>query len=734
MLKFIFLIVSPVLMTPYFPFQKHNSKKEMSTIKNSNSDMVNDSILPPVAKKETQTYKLHGKTWTDDYAWMRLSDEQKEAESPDQQTMEVLDYLNAENMYREKQTASFKPLEDKLFDEIKGRIKQTDMSVPFKYQGYFYITRFEDGKEYPIYSRKKDNLNAPEEILLDVNNLAKGYSYFAIGGRSVSTNNQILAYSEDNVGRRQYTIKFKNLSTGVLYNDQIMNTSGGITWANDNKHVFYSINDETLRSYKIMRHELGTDPKNDVTVYHETDDTYTTYVYKTKSQKFIIIASNSTLSNEYRVLDADKPTGIFSLFNKREKNLEYSIDHFKENWYINTNKDGALNFKIMSCPLYATSKENWVDFIPYDKNTLTTGFEIFIDYMVISERKEGMTRIKVKPWSGSNEHYIAFDEDVYTVYTSINPDFNTPLLRIEYSSLTTPGTTYDYNMLTKKLELKKRMEVVGNFNPSDYTSEKRMAKAEDGTLIPLSVVYKKGFPVNGSMPVLLYGYGSYGASMDPFFSSARLSLLDRGFAFAIAHIRGGQEMGRHWYEDGKYFKKKNTFTDFIACGEYLIKNGFAAKDKLFAQGGSAGGLLIGAVVNMKPEIWRGVIAQVPFVDVINTMLDESIPLTTGEFDEWGNPKQKDYFDYMFSYSPYDNVEKKDYPAMLVTTGYWDSQVQYWEPAKWVAKLRANKTDKNPLYFYCNMDTGHGGASGRFKKWRETAMEYTFLLSLAGVKE
>lgn len=734
MMKFIFFIICPLVVLPCFSIQKLSYPKEMSKSINQKSGIANDSINPPVAKKETQTYKLHKKTWTDDYFWMRLSDQQKEAAVPDPQTKEVLDYLNAENKYRETQTASLKPFEDKLFEEIKGRIKQTDMSVPFMYQGYYYITRFEDGKEYPIYTRKKQSLKSKEEMLLDVNEMAKGHSYFSVGGRSVSTNNNILAYSEDNVGRRQYTIKFKNLLTGKLYKDEILNTSGGITWANDNKHVFYSVNDETLRSYKIFRHELGTDPVKDVLIYHETDDTFTTYVYKTKSQKYIVISNNSTLSNEYLILEADKPNGNFKLFQKREKNLEFSIDHYKDNWYINTNKDGALNFKIMSCPINATAKENWVDFIPYDKNILTDGFEIFSDFMVISERKEGMTKIKVKPWNGVNEHYIAFEEPVYTVYTSINPDFNTPWVRIEYTSLTTPNTTYDYNMQTKQLDLKKRMEVVGNFNPLDYTSERKMVTADDGTLVPLSIVYKKGFPKNGTMPVLLYGYGSYGASMDPFFSSSRLSLLDRGFAFAVAHIRGGQEMGRQWYEDGKYLKKINTFTDFISCGEFLINNGFAAKDKLFAQGGSAGGLLMGAALNIKPEIWKGVVAQVPFVDVINTMLDESIPLTTGEFDEWGNPKQKDYFEYMFSYSPYDNVEKKAYPALLVTTGYWDSQVQYWEPAKWVAKLRAFKTDKNPLYFYCNMDTGHGGASGRFKKWRETAMEYTFLLSQAGIKE
>ncbi|MFZ1705981.1 MAG: S9 family peptidase [Saprospiraceae bacterium] len=693
-----------------------------------------DSIKPPVAAKKPTKNTLHGVTWNDDYAWMRLSDEQKTSNKPDEQTTEVLNYLNAENAYRESMMKPLEPFQEKLFEEIKGRIKQTDMSVPYNYDGYFYITRYEEGKEYPIHSRKKGSLEAKEEILLDVNKLAEGHEYYAVRARNISVDNKILAFCDDTVGRRQYTIRFKNLVTGKMYPDVISNTSGGLTWANDNKTIFYSVNDDALRSYKIFKHVLGTPAKSDVLVFHEKDDTYGTYVYKTKSKKYIVIASATTLANEYQILEADNPSGSFKIFQPREKNLEFDIDHYEGNWYIRTNKDGAQNFKIMVCPEQSTLKESWKDFIPYDQNIYTEGIEIFKDFMVVSERKEGMTKIKIRPWNSEGEHYVAFQEEAYTVDMGINPNFDTPIIRLEYTSLATPNTTYDYHVPTKKLELKKQQEIVGGYNTDILVSERKMVKAQDGTMVPLSIVYKRGTQRNGKNPVLLYGYGSYGASMDPYFSSSRLSLLDRGFIFAIAHVRGGQEMGRQWYEDGKYFNKINTFSDFIDCGEYLIMQGYTNKDLLFAQGGSAGGLLMGAVANMKPYIWKGIIAQVPFVDVVNTMLDESIPLTTGEFDEWGNPKIKEYFDYMKSYSPYDNVERKNYPAMLVTTGYWDSQVQYWEPAKWVAKLREYKLDKNPILLYCNMDTGHGGASGRFKRLRETAMEYAFILDLAGVKE
>lgn len=696
--------------------------------------MSKTDIAMPVAEKIDNISVVHGDKIHDDYFWLRLSDAQKEAATPDAQTQKVLDYLNAENTYREKMMAHTDHFQEKLFEEIKGRIQQTDMSVPYKDNGYYYITRYEDGKEYPIYSRKKGDLEADEEIMLNVNTLAQSHSYYAVGGRAISVDNKVLAYGEDIVSRRQYTILFKNLVDNSMLDDKIPNTTGSVVWGNDNKTVFYTKKDETLRSFQIYRHTLGTPTEQDVLVYHEEDPMFSTYIYKTKSKKYLVIGSEATLSSEFRILDAGNPTGNFTIFQPRVAKMEYDISHIDQHWYIRTNKDNATNFKIMVTPEYATSIENWKDFMPYNLNIFIDGIDLFKDNMVISERKSGITQLRIKPWNGHEEHYIHFNESSYTAGLTINPDFDTDVLRLDYTSLTTPTTTYDYKISDKKLILLKQQEVLGNFNPDDYTSERKMVKAQDGTLVPLSIVYKKGFKRDGTHPVLLYGYGSYGISMDPYFSSARLSLLDRGFGFAVAQIRGGGEMGRQWYEDGKFLKKKNTFTDFIDCGDFLIKEGYAAKDMLFANGGSAGGLLMGAVMNMRPELWKGVVAAVPFVDVINTMLDESIPLTIGEFDEWGNPKDKVYYDYIKSYSPYDNVEAKAYPATLVTTGYWDSQVQYWEPAKWVAKLRELKTDNNPLLMYCNMDTGHGGSSGRFKRLKEVAMEYAFLLDLAGLGE
>ena len=728
-----FLLLTMAIFYTFVTLSCKNQNSEMQKFKESVL-LTKTGIDSPVAEKLPKELTIHGDTRIDDYYWMMLSDAQKEAKVPDDQTKKVLEYLNAENAYREQIMSHTDSFQNRLFEEIKGRIKQTDMSVPYKENGYFYITRYEEGKEYAIHTRRKDNMESPEEILLNVNELAEGHAYYALGGMSVSTDNSILAYSEDTVSRRQYTIRFKDLKTGKLLPDVISNTTGGVVWGNDNKTVFYSKNDAALRSFQIYRHSLGSPSKNDQLVFHEKDETFGTYVYKTKSKKYLVIASSATLSNEYRILEADNPTGTFRVFQPRERNLEFDISHYGDNWYIRTNKDGAENFKIMVTSESATTKENWKDLIPYNKDIYTEGVEVFKDHMVISERKGGITMLKIRPWDGNNEHYIEFGEESYSAYVSINPDFDTQLLRVSYTSLTTPSSTYDYDIKAKKLNLLKQQEVLGSFNREDYISERRMVKAQDGTLIPISIVYKKGFKKDGTRPVLLYGYGSYGYSMDPYFSSARLSLLDRGFGYAIAHIRGGQEMGRQWYENGKFLKKKNTFTDFIDCGDFLIKEKYAAEDKLFAHGGSAGGLLMGAVMNMRPDLWKGVIAAVPFVDVVTTMLDESIPLTTGEFDEWGNPKDPVYYEYMKSYSPYDNVEAKDYPATLVTTGYWDSQVQYWEPAKWVAKLRALKTDKNPLLMYCNMETGHGGASGRFKRLRETAMEYAFLLDLAGLGE
>ncbi len=678
-------------------------------------------IVAPVATKIPKELTIHGDTRIDNYYWLN------ERENP-----EVISFLNAENTYKDEMMSHTKDFQDKLFEEMKGRIKEDDQSVPYKDNGYYYLTSYKEGQEYPIYSRKKESLEAAEEIMLNVNELAKDFSYFNVGSRSVSPNNELLAYGEDTLSRRIYTIRFKNLKTGEMIEDQIPNTTGGAIWANDNKHVFYAVKDETLRPVKVFRHRLGTASTDDVLVYEEKDDTFSAFVYKSKSKKYIIIGAYQTLSQEYQVLDADKPTGAFRMIQPRERGLEYSIADFGGKFYIRTNLD-AKNFRLMSTPENATTKDKWEEVIPHRKDVLLEGMEIFRDYLVLSERKNGITQLRIRPWEGK-EHYIDFGEDAYMAYTDTNPEFDTEVLRIGYQSMTTPPTTYDYNMKTKGMELLKQQEVLGGFNAEDYVTERLYAKARDGVTVPISIVYHKDFKKDGTQPLLLYGYGSYGASMDPYFSSARLSLLDRGFAFAIAHIRGGEEMGRHWYEDGKLLNKKNTFNDFIDCGEYLVAKKYAAKDQLYAQGGSAGGLLMGAVMNMRPDMWKGIVAAVPFVDVITTMLDESIPLTTGEYDEWGNPNEKASYDYMLSYSPYDQVEAKDYPAMLVTTGLHDSQVQYWEPAKWVAKLREMKTDKNPLLLHTDMEAGHGGASGRFARLKEVALQYAFFLDLAGKNE
>ena len=689
----------------------------------------NQNPKPPIAKKIPLEMITHNDTRVDDYFWMRLSDEQKNAETPDAQTQDTLDYLNAENDYTKQVLAHTEDFQKKLFDEIVGRIKQDDESVPYADNGYFYLTRFEEGKEHPIYVRKKGNLEATEEIMLDENELAKPFDYYKIAGKSVSPSNQIVAFGEDTVSRRIYTIRFKNLTTGKMLPDVIENTTGGTVWANDNQTVFYTRKDESLRSFKIFKHKLGTDPATDQLVFHEADETYGTFIYKTKSKKYLVIGSYATLTQEYKFLNADTPDGEFQLFEprNRELKLEYDINHYHDKWLIRTNLD-AQNFRLMECPEFETTRKNWKEVIPHREDVLLEDVDLFNDYLVVSERIEGITQLRIKPWEGE-EHYVDFGEKAFMAYTSINMDFDTQILRLGYTSLTTPNSVFDYNMQTKEMQLLKEQEVVGGYDKTEYQSERLFATAKDGTKIPISLVYKKGFEKNGKQPLLLYAYGSYGHSMDPYFSSIRLSLLDRGFAYAIAHIRGGEEMGRHWYENGKLLNKKNTFDDFIDCGDFLIKENYTSSNHLYAMGGSAGGLLMGAIINMRPELWNGVVAAVPFVDVINTMLDETIPLTTGEFDEWGNPKVEKFYHYIKSYSPYDNVEAKNYPSMLITTGYHDSQVQYWEPAQWLAKLRDLKTDQNNLIMHCDMVAGHGGLAGRFEKHKETALEYAFLLDL-----
>lgn len=692
------------------------------------------TLETPVAKKVPLELTIHDDTRIDNYFWMRLSDEQKNAETPDTQTQDVLDYLNAENKYLNKAMAHTQGLQDKLYTEIVDRIKKDDQSVPVNDNGYSYYTRFEEGDDYALFCRIKLEDGALEEIMLNGPKMAKGYSYYGIGGQSVSPNNTILAFGIDTISRRQYTIYFKNLETGELLKDKLSNTGGGATWANDNKTIFYTTKDpQTLRQNKIVKHIIGTDQSEDVVVFEEKDDTFSCGVGKTKSDAFLIIGSSQTLSTEYRYLDANTPNGEWKVIQPREKDLEYSVDHFEDYFYIRTNK-GAKNFKLVKTPINKTEKENWVDVIPHREDVYFQGMDLFKNFLVAEERKDGLRTIRVMDWDGV-DYYLEFNDPAYYASTTSNIDFDTNMLRYWYSSLTTPNSTYEYNMATKERVLVKEEEVLGgNFSKENYVSERLFATATDGTKVPVSLVYKKGIEKNGNNPLFLYAYGSYGSNSEPTFSSSRLSLLDRGFIYAIAHIRGGQEMGRDWYEDGKLLKKKNTFTDFIDVGKFLVDEKFTNSKQLYAYGGSAGGLLMGAILNMEPNLWNGVVAAVPFVDVVSTMLDETIPLTTFEFDEWGNPKNKEYYDYMKSYSPYDNVEAKDYPSILITTGYWDSQVQYWEPAKWIAKLRELKTDDNLLLMDCNMETGHGGASGRFERYKRLALTYAFIFDLEGIKE
>ena len=619
---------------------------------------------------------------------------------------------------------------------MKARIKEDDESVPYFYNGYFYITRFEKGQNYPIYSRKKDNLEANEEILFDCNLLAKDKTYFQLGGLTISPDNKLAVFSTDLVGRRIYTIQIKNLETNQILEDKIENTAGSAVWANDNLTIFYTTQDEiTLRSDKIYKHKLGSKSKDDVLIYFEKDETYNVDIAKSKSKKYLAIESGSTLTTEYQILEADNPDGKFRMFQKRVRGLEYSINHYNDSFYILTNKDDADNFKLMKTFETKTSKENWEEIIAHREDVLLEDIEIFKDFLVVEERENGLHKIRIMPWSGVGEYYLPFESETYSAGTGANVDFDTNILRYSYQSLNTPSSVIDFNMKTKTKEIKKEQEILGgNFDKNNYIEKRVWATAVDGTKIPISLIYKKDLKLNGENPLLQYAYGSYGYAIDCTFSSTRLSLLDRGFIFAIAHIRGGEDLGRPWYDDGKLLKKKNTFTDFIDCSKYLIAEKYTSAKHLYAEGGSAGGLLMGAVINMAPELYNGIIAQVPFVDVVTTMLDDSIPLTTGEYDEWGNPNTKKYYNYMKSYSPYDNVIAQKYPNMLVTTGLHDSQVQYWEPAKWVAKLRTLKTDDNVLFLDTNMDAGHGGASGRFESLKELAKEFSFLLDLEGIQK
>lgn len=689
---------------------------------------------PPMAAKKPHSIITHDHERIDNYFWMRLTDEQRDSKDQDEHTKKVFEYINAENEYTKTNLVSTEKFQTALYEEIIGRIKETDESVPYFLNGYWYYRRFEKGNEYLIYCRKKGALEATEEIVLDLNVHAEGHDYYSVSGLSISPDNKMLAFGEDTVSRRIYKIRFINLETGEFLTDTLENTTGVLVWANDNQTVFYTTKNEvSLLSEKVWRHQIGAVQKKDEVVYTEQDPSYYIGVTKTKSRKYIMIWNSSTLSSDYHLLDADNPSGEFTQFIPRETVHEYSFEHFRDKFYIMTNWD-ANNFRLMETSEENTAKENWKEVIPHREDVLLSDIEIFKDYLAVSERKGGLTQINIVDQNSGKSHYLDFGEAAYDASTSNNAEMDSKMLRYSYSSLTTPASVIDYDMMTGESIVRKTHEVVGGHNPNEYKAERIHVPSRDGELIPMSIVYKKGFEKNGKNPILLYAYGSYGVTIDPSFSSTRLSLLDRGFAFAIAHVRGSETLGRKWYDNGKLLKKLNTFNDFIDCGKYLIEKQFTSASHLYASGGSAGGLLMGAVANMSPETFNGIIASVPFVDVVNTMLDETIPLTTNEFDEWGNPKIKEYYDYMLSYSPYDQVKKQNYPNILVLTGLYDSQVQYWEPAKWVAKLRDYKTDEKLLLFKTNMDAGHGGASGRYEAYKEVAMEYAFLCYLENILE
>lgn len=691
--------------------------------KNNNSH----KNITPLVEKKAHKLVSHGETRNDDYFWLRLSSEQKNAKNPDTQTKKVLNYLSAENDYLKKELQHTEELQEKLFKEITGRIKEDDTSVPYFLNGYWYYTRYEKGKEYPIYCRKQDKLKNKEEILLDANERAKNHKYYDVSGLTVSPNNKILAFAEDVVSRRHYTYRFYDLEAKKFLDETLENTTGEGVWANDNKTFFFTTkNPTTLLSEKIYRYTLGE--KERELVYQEKNPSYYIGVSKSKSKQYIIIWESSTLSSDYHILDANNPKGKFKQFSPREDNVKYSIEHFENKFYIVTNWN-APNYQLMETSEKTTEKNNWKEIIANRKDVFLEEIAVFKNYLVLDERKNGLPQIKIIDNKTKKEHLIPFKEKAYYAGIDINPEFDSETLRFVYSSLTTPETIYDYDLKNHKKTIKKEQVVLGGYNKENYETKRFFAKSRDGKQIPISVVYKKGLKLDSNSPLLLYAYGSYGSTVFPNFRTSNLSLLDRGFAYAIAHVRGGQLLGREWYEDGKMLNKKNTFFDYIDCAKHLIKEKYTSSEKIFAMGGSAGGLLMGAVLNYEPTLFKGVIAQVPFVDVVTTMEDSSIPLTTNEYDEWGNPTKKEYYEYMKSYSPYDNVETKDYTNVLVTTGLHDSQVQYWEPAKWVAKLREMKTDNNKLYLHTNMAGGHGGASGRFEYYREVALEYAFMLNL-----
>ena len=676
-------------------------------------------MQPPKAKKTDKILEIHGERRVDPYFWMN-----------ERENAEVLKYLEEENAYCDFVMEDTQDLQSELFEEMKARYKKDDESLPYFFNEYWYIVKYEDGKEYPIFCRKYRTLENAEEIILDVNILAEGEQFFEVGSVAVSPNNELATFSSDNVGRRIYNIQFKNLKTGEILHGQIPNTTGKAVWANDNQHIFYIRKDKNLRAFQVYRHKIGTDSNEDVLVFHEKDDAFDVNIFKTKSLEYIFIASSSTISDEHLFIPAADVFAEWKVIQPRTDDLEYSVEHFEDEFYIITNAEGATNFKLVKTKVENCAIKNWKDVIPHRENILLEGFEIFKNYLVLEERNQGLLQIKIIENHSGESYYIPFSDPTYTAYIGLNLEFDTEKLRYGYTSMTKPSATLELNMKEKTSKILKQQEVLGGkFFQENYISERIWATARDGKKIPVSLVYHKNTARSAETPLLLYGYGSYGHTVDASFSNVRLSLLDRGFIYAIAHIRGGEYLGREWYEDGKMLAKKNTFFDFIDAAKYLISENYTSSQHLYAMGGSAGGLLMGAVINFEPELFNGIVAQVPFVDVVTTMLDDTIPLTTGEYDEWGNPNKKKYYDYMKSYSPYDNIEQKKYPNILITTGLHDSQVQYWEPAKWTAKLRDLKTDSNILIFKTDMSSGHGGASGRFESLKEDALEYAFLLKL-----
>ncbi|WP_414541379.1 S9 family peptidase [Nostoc sp. CCY0012] len=687
-----------------------------------NKDNVLQNIVthPPVAEQQPYVLELHGDRRIDKYFWMR------DLENP-----QVIAYLEAENAHTAAMMQHTEALQTQLYNEMLARIKETDLSVPYRKDEYYYYSRTEEGKAYPIHCRKKGSLEATEEVLIDENELAQEHEFFELGVFAISPNHQILAYSFDTSGSEQYTLYFLNLNTYQLYPETIPETYFSFAWGNDNQTGFYTKIDDANRPYQLFRHTLGTAANQDVLLYEETDDIYHLYVGETRSQAYIMMHLQSSITTEVHYLDANNPQSELQIIRPRTTGIEYSVEHHNDNFYIVTN-DAATNFKLVKTPVAQPSLENWQTIIPHRDDVLLLDVSLFANHLVIYERKGGLPTARVQNLSTGEENNIIFPEPTYEFYEGNNPEFNTKILRFHYTSFITPASVFDYNMETNERELKKQTEVLGGYDKTQYQSEWLMATAPDGTNIPISIVYKQGMQKDGKNPLLLTGYGAYGSSYPASFSSTRLTLLDRGVVCAIAHIRGGEEMGRKWYEDGKFLQKKNTFTDFIACGEYLINQGWTASDRLAITGGSAGGLLMGAVINMRPDLFKTVVANVPFVDVVTTILDTSLPLSAMEWEEWGNPNDKVYYDYMKSYSPYDNVESKDYPDLLITAGLNDSRVKYWEPAKWTAKLRELKTDNHILLLKTNMGAGHSGASGRYESLRELAFEYAFILDRLGL--